>query len=157
MELTPAMRAMLRLAFAVFVLALLAGVWELAARQAPGSWLYLAMLPGPISSLRETATVVGLVLLGATWLVPAASSAGREPRALVRGMVVGAVLGLCACVYAAALGMHGVQFGALPPAALPVFLFKHAGLGLLSACLFELGRRAVFGKSPHDPRDPHQR
>lgn len=155
MELTPAMRAMLRLAFAVFVLALLAGVWELAARQAPGSWLYIAMLSGPIGNLRETATVVGLVLLGAVWLVPAAC-VGREPRrepwSLVAGMVAGAVLGLGACVYAAAFGMHGVQFGALPPAALPVFVAKHAGLGLLCACLFELGRRAVWRKPPRDAR-----
>lgn len=146
------MRAVLRLAFVVFALALVAGIWEVAARQAPGSRLYIAMLPGPIAALRETATVVGLVLLGATWLVPAASRE-RQPRGLIAGMAVGAAIGLGACAVAAALGMHGVQFGDLRPTALPVVVLKHAGLGLLFACLFELGRRAVFGAPPRNPRE----
>jgi hypothetical protein len=147
MDLSPAMRAMLRLAFAVLVVALAAGAWELLARQAPGSRYYIGVLPGPIAALRETATIAGLVLLGAAWWVPAASHAG-EPRGLVRGMIAGAVVGLGASAYAAARGRYGVQVDDLRPAAWVVFALRHGGLLVLYACLFEFGRRAAFGKRP---------
>ena len=151
MEPSPATRGVLRLAFAVLTLALGVGVWELVALQAPGSPLYIGMLPGPIASLRETATLLGLLFFGAAWLVQMAAP-GREPRGLVRGMLAGSIVGLGTCVYAAARGMHGVQIGDPLVAALPVFVLKQGGLGLVFACLFELGRRAVFQKPPRDTR-----
>ena len=150
-EPSPATRTLLRLAFGVLSFALVAGVWELVARQAPGSPLYIGMLPGPISSLRETATVLGLLLLSVAQLVPMAARR-REPRGLFLGVLAGSVVGLGASVYAAAVGMHGVQFNDPLRAALPVFALKQGGLGLALGCLLELGRRAVFQKTPREPR-----
>src|SRR6476660_7130901 len=41
----------------------LAGIWEVLACQAPGTALFIGMLPGPISALRELAFSLGLLLL----------------------------------------------------------------------------------------------
>lgn len=145
MVVTPATRAVLRVAFAALAVALVASLWELAARQAPGTTFYLGMLPGPIASLRETAAVVGLVTLGAAWLVPAAGG-GSKPRGLVAGLTLGVTCALGTCAYAASRGMYGVQLGDVHPAALPVFALKHGGLALWAGCVAELFRRALFGR-----------
>ena len=146
MQLTAATRSILRLAFAVLVLALAAAVWEVAARQSPGSLLFLGMLPGPIAGLRQLATVTGLALLGIAPLVPAASGAGA-PWRVIRIIQTGVVLGFGAAIYAAARGMHGMQLGDPRPDSLPVFLAKHGGLALAFGGLIEVGRRAVFARS----------
>ena len=69
------------------MIAALASVWELLALQAPGSPLYLGMLPGPVTSLRELATMIGLLLFGAGALMPWAF--GGRAAALGRAHAVG--------------------------------------------------------------------
>ena len=145
MRITATTHALLRLAFALLVVALFAAGWELLARQSPGSSLFLGMLPGPVEALRELATVSGLALLATSPFAEAASARG-EPRLLLFLLYAGAAVGFGASLYAAATGMHAVQLGDPRPDALPVFLAKHGGLGLFFGCLLEIGRRAVFGR-----------
>jgi hypothetical protein len=147
MRITPATRPLYGLAFFAALLALGAAGWELAARQSPGSPLFLGVLPGPIGVLRSAATVAALALL-ATAPFAAAASERREPGVLSALLYVGAALGLGASVYAAATGMHAVQLDDPRPDAAPVFLAKHGGFLLFYGCLLELARRALFGGEP---------
>lgn len=140
---------MLRLAFAILLLAFLAAGWELAARQAPGSAFFLGILPGPVAALRGLAMVAGLALLALAPLAGAAEERG-ELRVLLFFMHAGAAVGLGGSIYAAAAGMHAVQLGDPRPEALPVFLAKHGGLALFFGSLLEVGRRAIFPR--REPR-----
>lgn len=144
---TAAGRATLRLAMLALLLGALAGAWELLALQAPGTLLYIGMLPGPIAALRELAIVLGLLLVAATVAMPWASQ-GRQPRVAIVLLYIGSVLGLGAQVYGAAHGMNGVQLGDMRPDALPLFVIKHGGLLLFAAGLFEIGRRVLVGPAP---------
>ena len=140
-------KATLRLGIASLMIAALASVWELLALQAPGSPLYIGMLPGPVTSFRELATVIGLLLIGAGLTMPWASVRG-EPRVLVRMLYAGALLALAAQAYGATQGMNGVQLGDLRPDALPMFVLKQGGLALLFGALLELGRRMLVQPPP---------
>ena len=139
MQASESSRVLLRLAVFVLCAAAGAGVWEVLASQAPGSPLSIGMLPGPIEMLRETAVVLGLLLLAASVLV-------RE-RGVARGVVVALHLAvaitLLAAVYGALLGMHGVQARDLRPDATPLFVVKYLGRLGVAACLFAIGRRAL--------------
>jgi hypothetical protein len=132
-------RVVLRLAVIVLCCAAGAGVWEVLASQAPGSPLSIGMLPGPIEMLRETALTLGLLLLGASWLV-------REDgarRGVVIALYVAVALTLFAAFYGAWTGMHGIQARDLRPDATPLFMAKYLGrLGVL-ACLLAIARRAL--------------
>ena len=132
-------RVLLRLAIIVLCAATAAGVWEVLASQAPGSLLSIGMLPGPIEMLRETALVLGLLLL-------AASSLAREC-GVSRGIVVAlhAAVGitLLAAVYGAFTGMHGVQARDLRPDATPLFVVKYLARFGVAACLFAIAHRAL--------------
>lgn len=132
-------RAVLRLAVIVTCIAAVAGVWEILASQAPGSPLYIGVLPGPVQMLRETALVLGLLLLAASALVPQSGVS----RGLVLGLHLSVAVTLLAALYGALTGMHGVQACDLRPDATPLFIVKHLGRLGVGACLFALARRAL--------------
>jgi ammonia channel protein AmtB len=132
-------RVLLRLAVIVLCAAAGAGVWEVLASQAPGSPLSIGMLPGPIEMLRDTALTLGLLLLGASWLVRESGAT----RGVVIGLHVAVAVTLLAAVYGAVSGMHGVQARDLRPDATPLFIVKYVGrLGVL-ASLLAIARRAL--------------
>src|SRR5262245_14922034 len=133
-------RAVLRLAVIVMCIAAVAGVWEVLASQAPGSALYIGVLPGPVQVLREAAMVLGLLLLAASSLVPPAGVSRR----LVLGLQLSVAVTLLAALYGALTGMHGVQVSDLRPDATPLFIVKHLGRFGVGACLFVLARRALM-------------
>jgi hypothetical protein len=123
--------------------AAVAAGWEVVARQSPGTPLFIGMLPGPIGTLRELATTLGLLLLITSLLL---GWSGRvAPAALVALLYIGALTALGAQTYAALHGMHGVQLVDFRPGVRPLFLTKHAGLALVFGALFELGRRVLSG------------
>jgi hypothetical protein len=131
-------RAMLRLAVIVLCTAAGAGVWEVLASQAPGSPLWIGMLPGPIEMLRETAVTLGLLLIGAALVV---RDSGATRRVVV-GLHAAVAITLIAAIYGAIMGMHGVQARDLRPDATPLFVVKYVGrLGVLAA-LIAIARRA---------------
>lgn len=132
-------RVMLRLAVIVLCTAAGAGVWEVLASQAPGSLLSVGMLPGPIEMLRDTALILGLLLLPASLLVRESGAT----RGVVIGLHVAVALTLFAAFYGALSGMHGVQARDLRPDATPLFIAKYVGrLGVLVS-LLAIARRAL--------------
>lgn len=139
MEPPESARSVLRLAVIVLCTAAGAGVWEVLASQAPGSFLSIGMLPGPIEMLRETALISGLLLLGAALLVRETGATRR----VVVGIHVAVAITLLAAMYGAVTGMHGVQAHDLRPDATPLFVVKYVGrLGLLVG-LIAIARRAL--------------
>jgi hypothetical protein len=171
MLITAAGRALVRLGVVALFVAALASVWEVLALQSPGTPLYLGMLPGPVASLREMSTTLGLLLVGAGLTQHWAR--GRGDAVLVLMLYAGTVLGLGGQVYAAARGMAGVQLQDLRADALPLFAVKFGGFGLVLIALLEHGRRLLFrdpqadggslreqafvrGRAP-DPRGPSAR
>ena len=132
-------RILLRAALGLLSAGALAGLVELIALQAPGSPLYLGVLPGPIGVLRALALWLGLLLLGAD---PLAARAGAPP-ALTRVLVGAAAVAVLAQAYGAAHGMYGLQVKDLRADALPVFLAKHAALLAFALAYAWLGKRAL--------------
>jgi hypothetical protein len=149
---SPCSIATIRLGVVTLMVAAASSVWELLAMQSPGTFLYIATLSGPIAALRGLTTVIGLLLLGAGWLMPWASPE-REPRRLVTSMYAGTLLGVGAQLYATLHGMYGVQASDLRPDALPLFVIKHAGLALVLGALLELGRRVLVRPAPRHESD----
>jgi hypothetical protein len=142
-------RATLGLGVLALIAAGCSGAWELLALQSPGTVLYIGMLPGPISALRELATVLGLLfVVAALWMPAAALVRARVPLSiLVALLYAGGALALGAQLYAALHGMYGTQIVDMRADALPVFVAKHCGLLLLIAALLELARRALRSPS----------
>jgi hypothetical protein len=142
----PERRELLRAALWLLGSSALAGSFELLALQAPGSPLYLGVLPGPVALLRELSLTLGLLLLGAELL--AARAASPLPRSLRRTLVGGAVLAVLAQAYGAALGMYGLQVLDLRADALPMFVVKHAALAAFVVAYGRLGVRALRAPPP---------
>ena len=144
---TRSARATLRLAILVLVSGAFAGLWEVLASQAPGSLLYVAMLPGPVQTLRESAFTLGLLLLSASILLPRAERrpGSRMPALITAALHVGTLLALVASAYGAAHGMHGEQFQDLRPDATALFIAKHAGYALIGSALLVLAARVLRG------------
>ncbi|HKU44075.1 MAG TPA: hypothetical protein VJR89_38205 [Polyangiales bacterium] len=138
MQLTESARVLLRLAVIVLCVAAAAGVWEVLASQAPGSPISIGMLPGPIESLRETATLLGLLLLAAVCLVR-----DTLPRALGIALHVAVGVTLLAGLYGAVTGMHGVQAIDLRADAIALFAAKYAGRLAVATCLLLIASRAL--------------
>lgn len=128
--------------------ALLAGGWELIALQAPGSPLYIGVLPGPIGALRELCVVLGLLTLAAGMLMARAYEPGRERRARGASAVItlGVALAVLGQTYGAAHGMHGVQMSDLRVDARAVFFVRHGGLALFALGWLEIGLRVLRGR-----------
>ncbi|MFI5308943.1 MAG: hypothetical protein ACHQ53_16415 [Polyangiales bacterium] len=141
-------RAVIRLGVCALMVAAGSSVWQLLAAQAPGTPLYIGMLEGPVAALRGLATSIGLVLFAAAWLLPWAFPE-REPKRLVALLYVGTVLGLGGEIYGAVRGMFGMQLADMRPDALPLFIVKHLGLGLLLGALLDLGRRVLLRPPPN--------
>lgn len=144
---SPCSTATIRLGIVALMAAAASSVWELLALQSPGTFLYIGTLFGPIAALRELTTVIGLLLLGAGWLMPWASPK-REPKLLVANLYAGTLISIGAQVYAALHGMYGVQASDLRPDALPLFVIKHGALALVIGALLELGRRVLVRRPP---------
>lgn len=128
-------RVVLRLGGALLLAAGAAGVWELLASQAPGTPLYLGVLPGPVERLRHDTFDFGVLLSIAGLLL-------RDhalPRRVLIGLGLGALLVLVAGVYAAAAGMPGVQMIDLRADAPWLFGAKVLGRALLIAGLLWIG------------------
>jgi hypothetical protein len=139
MQVGQSARAVLWLGCSVLLLGALFGAWETLASQAPGSPLYIAMLPGPVELLRETAVTFGLLLVAAGLLLGDRSLASRWLWALYAGTA----LTLGSSLYAAATGMHGVQASDLRADAIWLFIVKYVGRAVLSACLVAIALRAL--------------
>lgn len=139
-------RAVLCLGAAALSVGAATGLWELLASQAPGTPLYLGMLPGPIERLRREAFDVGILLWIATLLL-----GDRDlPRRVLAWWTAGTFLVLGTGLYAAACGMTGVQMSDLRPDASWVFWGKLLGRGLLFAgfvaLLLRVLQRPVSGR-----------
>ena len=140
-------RATVRTGMVVLLLGGLAGAWELLARQAPGSLLYLGVMPEPVSALRELAITLGLLLIVAGGLSAWAFGA-RPPRWFTLTACGGALIAVAAQLYGAVFGMYGVQAEDLRPDALPLFVVKHLGLLAFAVAYGELGRRVLTRPPP---------
>lgn len=143
MQVGDSARSVLRLGCGLLLAAAASGVWEVLASQAPGSRIYIGMLPGPITLLREAVLQWGvLLLLAGLWL-------GERELAVrwQRTLEAGAALLLGSGLYAAAAGMHGVQLTDLRPDATWLFLAKYAARGLLIAGLVAIAGGAL-SRSP---------
>jgi hypothetical protein len=139
MQVSESARAVLRLGVLVLALAVLAGAWEVLASQAPGSPLFIGMLPGPIQLLREAALASGIaIVLGGLLLGQHAWSRGW-----LLALRLAVVFSLGSSLYAAMTGMHGVQARDLRPDATWLFAIKYASRAGLCACLFDLARRGL--------------
>lgn len=144
---TRSARFTLRLAILVLVSGALVGVWEVLAAQAPGSPLYLAVLPGPVQTLRESAFTLGFLLVVASLLLPRAcpEPGSRSPALIAGALHVGALLALLASAYGAAHGMHGEQLYDLRPDATALFVAKYGGYSVVGAALSVLAARVLRG------------
>jgi hypothetical protein len=135
--------SVLRLGGALLLVAAAAGVLEVLASQAPGSVLYLGVLPGPVERLRAEAFDFGVVLLIAGLLL-----ADRDvPRRALIWLGVGSVLVVLTGLYAALTGMTGVQMIDLRPDATWLFGGKLLGRGLLCAGLASIGWKLLASKA----------
>jgi hypothetical protein len=128
-------RVVLRLAGALLLAAAAAGAWELLASQAPGTPLYLGILPAPVERLRHDAFDFGVLLAIAGLLLGEREVARR----VLIGLGAGAGLLLVAGFYAAASGMPGVQLSDLRADAPWLFGTKVLARGLLIAGLVSIG------------------
>jgi hypothetical protein len=137
-------RAVLRLGCSVLCFAAMAGVWETLASQAPGSPLYIGMLPGPVELLRDAAVTWGVLIVLAGLLLGDQLLTTRWLWVLR----VGAALTMAAGLYAAATGMHGVQARDLRADATWLFSLKYLGRGLLTLGLGAVARRVLGQASP---------
>jgi hypothetical protein len=139
MQVGESARAVLRLGCGVLSAAALAGAWETLASQAPGSPLYIGMLPGPIELLRDAAFEFGVLYVVGGLLL----AERRLSKRWVWALYAGSVLTLGAGVYAALTGMHGIQAHDLRPDAIYVFVVKYTGRLLCCAGLLAIARRAL--------------
>jgi hypothetical protein len=131
----------LRLGGALLLTAAGVGVWEVLASQAPGSILYVGVLPGPVERLRSETFDFGVVILIAGLLL-----GDREvPRRVLVWLALGSVLVIFAGLYAALTGMTGVQMTDLRPDATWLFAGKLLGRGLLCAGLASIGWKTLAG------------
>jgi hypothetical protein len=143
-------RILLRAALSLLAAGALAGLVELIALQAPGSPLYLGVLPGPIGMLRALSLWLGLLLLGADALAARAAA----PLVLIRVLASAATLAVLAQAYGAAHGMYLLQVKDLRADALPLFLIKHAALLAFGVGYAALGARALRGLPTPPPAPP---
>jgi len=147
MGMGPCAKTTVRVGVILLIIAALASVWELLASQVPDSPFHIGLLPGPVASLRSSATILGLGMLAAAWLMPWASNA-QEPRILMGIAFLGALMIISASIYGALHGMYGLQFLDPRPDATLVALVKYFGQLLVGGCLLEFSRRILFRQPP---------
>lgn len=132
-------RTVLRVGLCVLGVAVLAGAWETLAEQAPGSPLYIGMLPAPIERLRSDAVAFGAFL----WLAALSLGDRRLSDRVLACLGIGAAMLLLGDLYAAWNGMPGVQLQDLRADAPWVFFGKLIGRALLVLGLAEIAWRAA--------------
>lgn len=129
----------MRIGGCVLIAAGLLGTWEWLAGQAPGTPLYIGMLPAPIERLQSDAFEFGTLVLVAGLMV----GERTLPRRVGWWLALGAALLLASGLYAAVTGMPGVQLRDLRPDATWVFFGKLVGRGLLALGLADIGWRVL--------------
>lgn len=138
----------LRLGGALLLTAAVVGVWEVLASQAPGSVLYLGVLPGPVERLRnETFDFAVLLLIGGLLL-----GDRQLPGRVLIWLGLGSALVLLAGLYASITGMNGVQMRDLRPDAPWLFAGKMLGRALLCAGLGNIGWHTLLSNPPEKPK-----
>jgi hypothetical protein len=121
-----------------------AGVWEVFAQQAPFTPFRAPHLPGPISQLRESAVVLGLLFFAAAWLLPhAVAPDARAARVIAWVAIAGAALVIGTLVAGAVRGMVVFQIFDPRPVAVRLFVFRAMGSLLLGGAYVELARRLL--------------
>jgi hypothetical protein len=130
------------LGVALLCAAALAGAWETLAMQSPGTPLYIGMLPGPITALRQLATALGVMALLSALLL--GWSGMSAPRLVLGLLYVGSLAAVGAQLYGASRGMPGVQVVDFRPDVRPLFVTKYLGLGGAVAALLTLFGRVLF-------------
>ena len=159
MQDAPNRSLVVRASVALLLFAALAAAFELIAWQAPGSPLYLGVLPGPLGVLRELSTTLGLLLLGVELLAPRAYAGGPRAdlsRSVALMLSTGAWLAVLAQAYGALHGMYGLQLKDLRSDALPMFVLKHAGLLAFICAYAVLGLRVLRAPAGSCEAVPHQ-
>jgi len=152
-------RLLLATAFALYLVALFASVWEVAALQPPDSPLHVGILAGPIAQLAvfafAHATVNALVALA--WPLLYERTRGRHAAWL---LVAGALLHVAALTFAAARGLLAVQL-LDPRADARTLLYTRAlALSLIAVALVMLLVRALRSPNVEQPSlvgEPQQR
>jgi hypothetical protein len=139
MQIGESARRLVQLGCLVLALAALAGVWEILASQAPGTPLYIGMLPAPIERLREATLTWGVLIVCAGLVLGERALPARS----MLGLYLGLALALGASLYAGVSGMPGVQAWDLRPDATWVFAIKFIGRALLVLSLADVARRAL--------------
>jgi hypothetical protein len=142
MPATPSARALMRAGLLLLLSAALLSVWASWARQAPGSPLYLGVLPGPIEALRDNTAWIGLSFVVLAPLCGVLLQ-GRAALGCVVLACAGAALELGSGLYAALQGLHAVQLLDPRPDVMPIVVLKHLGQLLLLLPLVVLTRRAL--------------
>jgi hypothetical protein len=150
MRIGPSARAFVRLGVVLLLVAAAAGIWEMLAMQAPGSPWHAGVLPGPIATLRTTATTIALVLFAFAWLMPWAAARG-EPRVLVIAIHAGAAILIASLAYGATTGMYGVQIDDLRAGSRWLFRVRALGTLILLGCLLDFARRLLLRAPPAPP------
>lgn len=143
-------RPLIRLGMSLLLGAVAAGIWELLASQSPGTPLFIGMLSGPIGALRELCTTLGLLMLITSLLL--AGSQQVPPPALVWLLHVGTLTSVGSQLYGALYGMPGVQVVDFRPGVRPLFMTKHAALGLVVVGLIDVGRRVLWPPKTREVR-----
>lgn len=113
---------------------------EALASQSPHSPYHAGILAAPIAQLRRTATTIALVSLGAAWLVPHLAPR-REPWLLVGAIVAGSFITIGLLIYAASVGLMGLQIEDPRADARLIVRGRAVGLGFFALALLDAAWR----------------
>lgn len=144
MELRSTAKLLVGLGSGVLVVGLGSGVWELLASQAPFTPLHTGTLAAPVSQLRETSFTLSLLLFAAAWLLPFYAP-DEEPKVLAALALAGTVVTMVAMIWAASVGMMGLQAFDPRGDARALFYTRATGQGLLLIVGVDFARRLLQG------------
>lgn len=144
-------RILVRVALVLWLLAILATVWEALALQAPDSPLHFGILAGPIAQLRDQSFALGVGLFVAALLWPFTHAAARGTFTLTL-LLAGALISTAAVTYAASEGIMGAQAFDPRDDARRVLHARGVGLALLALGVLDLLLRSLRGKTAQLPK-----
>lgn len=144
MELRSTAKLLVGLAAGVLLVGLGSGVWELLAAQAPFTPLHTGTLSAPVRQLRQTCFTLSLLYFAAAWLLPLYAP-DKEPRVLAAVLVTGTSITLVAMIWAASVGMMGLQAFDPRSDARALFYVRVTGQGLLLVAGLDFARRLLQG------------
>jgi len=139
-------RILVRVALALWLLAIFASVWETLALQAPDSPLHFGILAGPIAQLRDQSFALGVGLFVAALLWPFTHASAKGTFTLI-ALLAGAVISTAAVTYAANEGILGAQAFDPRVDARRVLYARGVGLFLLALGVLDLLVRSL--RRPH--------